>query len=197
MTLPTKTCSKCGVEKPLTSFSGRQKTCVDCIQAAKARTQERKEAVAYSPDLAAKICDLIALRTPVAKIVEMAGMPTARQLAAWRRGHAEFRDAYDMAREQRADARSDRVDEILDDLRAGKIEAPSARVLIEAELKLAAKENPARYGDVTRADVTVRPGAPIEKPNTAAWLDKVLGVSVVASNVVPLLPAPPDEEAAA
>jgi hypothetical protein len=59
-----------------------------------------------------------------------------------------------LAREQRADARSDRVDEILDDLRAGKIDAPSARVLIEAELKLAAKENPGRYGDATQIDVT-------------------------------------------
>src|SRR5262249_29968207 len=105
--------------------------------------------------------------------------------------------AYDLAREQRADARSDRVDEVLDDLRAGKIDAPSARVLIEAELKLAAKENPARFGDRTVADITLRPGAPVEKPNTAAWLDKVLGAGAVASNVIPLLPAPAKENDAA
>ena len=118
-----------------------------------------------------------------------------RQLSRWRRTIPEFRDAYDLAREQRADARSDRVDEILLDLRAGKITAADARVLIEAELKLAAKENPARYGDVTRADVTVRPGAPNEKPDTGAWLDKVLGAGAVASNVVRLLPAPKDDAA--
>ena len=158
----TKQCRKCGEAKPLLAFAGRQNTCIVCRDAAKAKTLDRKEAIRYSPELGAKICDLIALRTPVAKIVEMAGMPTARQLASWRRMHADFRDAYDLAREQRADARSDRVDEILDDLRVGKIDAPSARVLIEAELKLAAKENPLRYGDRTVADVTVRPGAPIE-----------------------------------
>ena len=124
-------------------------------------------------------------------------MPTVRQLSRWRRTIPEFRDAYDLAREQRADARSDRVDEILLDLRAGKITAADARVLIEAELKLAAKENPARYGDRTVADVTVRPGAPADKPNTAAWLDKVLGVAIKTDNVIPLLPAPKDEEDAA
>src|SRR5262245_24302265 len=154
----TKQCRKCGQEKGLLQCPRRPNTCQACIDLARAKTIEKKEAVAYSPELGAKICDLISLRTPVAKICEMAGMPTARQLAAWRRGHPEFRDAYDLAREQRADARSDRVDEILDDLRAGKIDAPSARVLIEAELKLAAKENPARFGDRTVADITLRPG---------------------------------------
>ena len=82
-------------------------------------------------------------------------------------------------------------------LAAGKITAADCRVLVETEIKMASRENPARYGDVTRADVTVRPGAPVEKPDTRAWLDKVLGAGAVASNVVRLLPAPKDEEDAA
>jgi hypothetical protein len=133
----------------------------------------------------------------VPDIAGMSGMPTARQIASWRRQHPEFRDAYEEARESRADARSDRIDQALNDLRTGKITAADCRVVVETELKLAARENPARYGDVTRADVTVRPGAPVEKPDTRAWLDKVLGAGAVASNVIPLLPAPLDEDAAA
>jgi hypothetical protein len=195
--MPTKPCTKCGVEKPLTAFNGRQKTCVDCVQAAKVRTLERKEAVAYSLALSERICDLVAMGSTITDIAVMSGMPTARQIASWRRQHLEFQDAYEQARESRADARSDRVDQALNDLRAGKITAADCRVIVETELKMAGKENPARFGDRTVADVTVRPGAPADKPNTAAWLDKVLGVAIKTDNVIPLLPAPKDEEDAA
>jgi hypothetical protein len=194
---PTKVCRKCSVEKPLLAFRGRQNTCAQCTDAAKARTMERKDHISYTPALGEKIADLVAMGSTVPDIAGMSGMPTARQIASWRRQHPEFRDAYEEARECRADARSDRIDQALNDLRAGKITAADARVVVETELKLAARENPARYGDVTRADVTVRPGAPVEKPDTRAWLDKVLGAGAVASNVIPLLPAPPDEDAAA
>lgn len=195
--MPTKPCAKCGVEKPLTAFAGRQNTCISCRDAAKARTMERKEHVAFTPALADKICDLIAMGSTITEVAAMSCMPTARQIASWRRQHPEFRDAYEQARESRADARSDRVDQALNDLRNGKITAADCRVIVETELKMAGKENPARFGDRTVTDVTVRPGAPVEKPNTGAWLEKVLGGVAAASNVVPLLPAPKDEEDAA
>lgn len=147
MTLPTKICAKCSIEKPLTSFAGRQRTCIDCVQAAKARTLARKEAVAWTPALGERICDLVSMGSTIAQIAEMAGMPTARQMAAWRRQHEEFHDAYEVARQARADARSDRVDRALNDLRAGKISAADCRVIVETELKLASKESPARYGE--------------------------------------------------
>ena len=155
-------CAKCGVEKPVTAFHSRQKTCIPCRRLPR-RARGKKGAVAYSPELGAKITDLIALRTPVAKMCEMAGFPTSRQLMRWRREHEEFRQAYDLAREQRADARCDKIDEALDDLRAGKITAADCSVIVETELKLAAKENPARFGDVTKVqqEVTGPNGAPL------------------------------------
>jgi hypothetical protein len=75
------------------------------------------------------------------------------------------------------------------------------RVIVETELKMAGKENPARFGDRTVSDITLRPGAPVEKFDTAAWIDRVLNVPPLkASNVIELkpLPAPgkePDREA--
>ena len=75
-------------------------------------------------------------------------------------------------------------------LRAGKIDAPSARVLIEAELKLAAKENPARFGDRSVADITVRPGAaaPESADVTKAWIARVVAGTPAGSNVIKLVP---------
>jgi hypothetical protein len=160
---PTKACRKCGEAKPLLAFAGRQNTCIACRDAAKARTLERKARIEYSPALAAKIADMIAMRVPVAKVAEMAGFPTQRQIASWRRTIPEFREMLEEARIARADARSDRVDQLLDDLVAGKIDHATARVAIEAELKLASKEAPARYGDVTKVqqEISGPNGAPL------------------------------------
>ena len=200
MTLPTKQCAKCQQTLPLTAFAGRQKTCITCVQAAKARSIERKEHIAFTPALADKICDLIAMGSTITEVAQMSGMPTARQMASWRRQHPEFRDAYEEARVSRADARSDRVDAALRDLAAGKITAADCRVLVETEIKMASRENPARYGDVTRADVTVRPGAPAPESAdvTKAWLARVVaGAAQVGSNVIKLVPhRVPDEEEA-
>jgi hypothetical protein len=159
---------------------------------------ERREALRYTPTLGAKICDLVAMRTPVTKIAEMGGMPTVRQLYAWRREHEEFRQAYDLAREQRAEARSDRIDEVLDDLKAGKIDAPTARVIIESELKLASKEAPARYGDVTKVqqEISGPNGAPlaIQVVDDASLIAAARWVADLLSraNKVPVLDLKPE-----
>jgi transposase-like protein len=163
MTLPTRTCARCGADKPLTAFNARQKTCVACAQAAKAKTLERKDAIAYTSELAERITDAIAAGVPVSELCEQSGMPTRRQLARWRRQHPEFADAYEQARIARADARSDAVDEALADLRAGKITAAGCRVIVETHLKLASKESPAKYGDAVKvqAEVSGPNGAPM------------------------------------
>jgi hypothetical protein len=196
-----KSCIKCGVEKELIQFAGRQLTCISCRDAQRQKTLERKDAVAYSPELGAKICDLIALRTPVAKIAEMAGMPTQRQLASWRRTIPEFRELLEEARIARADARSDRVDQLLDDLVAGKIDHGTARVAIEAELKLASKEAPGRYGDVTKMqqEISGPNGAPLAVQvvddasliKAARWVADMLA----RADAVPVIDVKPAEAA--
>ncbi len=160
----TKQCRKCLQTLPLLSFAGRQNTCTTCRDAQRARTVERKEHVAFTPALAEKICDLVSMGSTITEIAEMSGMPTARQIVSWRRRHEEFRDAYELARVARADARSDRVDQALRDLRDGKISAADCRAIVETELKLAALENPSRYNPATKVqqELSGPGGAPLQ-----------------------------------
>jgi hypothetical protein len=152
--MPTKICTGCNVEKKLIEFAGRQRRCISCAQAQRQRTMERKEALTFTPALGEKIVDAIAAGVSIAELCEQGGMPTARQLARWRRTIPEFAEAYEQARNARADARSDRIDEALNDLRKGKISAADCRVIVETELKMARVEAPNRYVEPTRSEVS-------------------------------------------
>lgn len=101
----------------------------------------------YSPELATRICDLVAQRVPVVKICDMDGMPDKATLYRWKRQHTEFCDNYARAREHRADARQDRIDEIVQQMVDGKIDPQTARVAIDAEKWQMGKEQPKRYSD--------------------------------------------------
>lgn len=196
--IPTKICAKCGVEKPVTAFHGRQRTCIACREAQRAKTIARKEVVAYSPELGARVAEVLA-DTPMHTLVAMAGMPTERTIHKWRLEHPEFAEAYELARIGRADSRGHQIDEALADLKVGKLDPQTAKVWIDTQFRLAAREHPARWGEKTIADLTLRPGKPDEKPDTDAWIDRVLGTAAAAGadNVVPLLPAPAKDEEAA
>lgn len=193
---PLKRCIACGESKVWSAFpAAGSDICRECVTAPTEPPSKPADgkalAVTYSPELGERIAELIAARVPMHEIAAMPGMPSDTTIYKWRLQHPEFAAALDIAREHRADARADMVDKHLADLRAGKIDAHSAKVLIEAELRLAGKEHPARYGERVTSDVTVRPGKAEDKPNTGAWIERVLGAGkAVASNVVPLLPAP-------
>jgi hypothetical protein len=199
---PTKFCRKCSAEKPLVAFRGRQNTCIQCVDAAKARTLERKDAISYTPALGEKICDLVSMGSTITEIAAMSGMPTARQIVAWRRRHEEFRDAYEQARVARADARSDRVDQALRDLRDGKISAADCRAIVETELKLAALENPGRYNPATKVqqEVSGPGGAPLAVHvvddasliQAARWVADILS----KADAVPVIDIKPEGKAA-
>jgi hypothetical protein len=165
-----KRCRVCSVDKPLLAFAGRQNTCLQCRDAAKARTQERKEAVAYSDAIAERVVDGIASGLTFAEICAPAGMPTVRQLTAWRRHHPELADAMDEARTHRATIRSDRIDETLADLRAQRITAADARTIIDAEMKLMALEDPARFNPATKVqqEISGPGGEPLQVQATVA-----------------------------
>jgi hypothetical protein len=166
---------------------------------ARAKTTAREEQIAYSVELGARVCEVLT-DTPMHMLVAMAGMPTERTIHKWRLLHPEFAEAYELARIARADSRGHKVDEHLSELKAGKLDPQTAKVLIDTELRLAGKEHPARWAEKTVADLTLRPGKADEKADTDAWLEKVLGpatVATTANNVIPLLPAPAREDDAA
>lgn len=193
--LPTRQCKKCGETKPLVAFVGKRTTCNACYDAMRAKTQERKESVAWSPGLGERIAEVLA-DTPMHVLVKMAGMPTERVIHKWRMQHPDFAEAYEKARIARADSRGHAIDEALDDLKNGRgMDQAVAKTWIDTQLKLAAKEHPQRWADKAMTDVTLRPGKPVEV-DTNAWLERVLGPPR-PSNVIDLKPLPANDEDAA
>jgi hypothetical protein len=206
MTLPTKVCATCEAEKPITAYNGKYRSCRDCAEKARLRkAAEKPEAkekrvarppVEYTSELGQRVCDLIAEGEAIVDICAKPGFPSARDIARWRVHHDEFAIALAAAKDTRADFRADTIHGYVREMKAGKLDPATGKACIDALRWLAGKDSP-RYADRTVSDVTLRPGAPNEKPDTGAWLDKVLGAGAVASNVIPLLPAPKDEEEAA
>jgi hydroxylamine reductase (hybrid-cluster protein) len=152
--LPTKACTKCSVEKPLTEYNGRQRTCRACVEAAKAKTLERKEAVAYTDALAERIVDALAAGMTIAEVCEQSAMPAPRQLRAWRRSNPDFHSACEQAEQASAAAHLDRAKQVLKDLEDKKLPGADAKTLFDGHMKLASTLNPHRYGAHATVDVT-------------------------------------------
>jgi hypothetical protein len=62
---------------------------------------------------------------------------------------------YARAREHRAEARADRIDDYIEQLLTGKLDANVARVAIDAEKWQASKEQPKRFGDRTEPEESI------------------------------------------
>jgi hypothetical protein len=198
---PTRTCKRCNEMKGIIEFDARRTTCRQCYQVAAAKRQERKERIEYSEAIHERIVDGVASGLTFAEICVPAGMPTVQQLIAWRRRHPELADAMDEARTHRATIRSDRIDETLADLRMQKISAAEARTIIDAEMKLMALEDPARFNPATKVqqEISGPNGAPLqvaESPfETARWLASLLHGTVRAA-ALPMTGTTPEQVAA-
>lgn len=105
-----------------------------------------------TPEIVDRICELVALCVPVAKICAMEGMPDKSTLYRWKREDADFRDKYARAREDRADARQDEIDDIVQKMLAGAIKPDAARVAIDAIKWQMGKEKPKSYGEKIQID---------------------------------------------
>lgn len=107
--------------------------------------------MAYSPEqrkeICERVCNGIMNRLPLRKICDQPGMPTKETVRVWLLEDADFSAQYARAREARADARSEFIDEITEEVKAGVLDPNAARVIIDAEKWQAGKENSKRYGD--------------------------------------------------
>lgn len=105
----------------------------------------------FTPVLAERVCELIAEGNSLHSIEQQDGMPSLATIMRWlNKQGAEFdafRANYARAREARADARFERIDKVVDDMRTGVIDPQQARVEIDAIKWQAGKENSRRYGD--------------------------------------------------
>jgi hypothetical protein len=180
MTDATKVCRRCNEAKPLLQYPGRRNTCQACIDAARAKTIEKKDAVTYTDALAERICDMLAAGMTVEAICAAAGMPTERQLSKWRRTIPEFDTACDQAMAAQADAHIAMAHDALVKLRKGDMPAADARTIVDGALKLAAAVNPRKYGGLrVQADLTSG-GQPLRQVSTLE-LAKALLVALPAA----------------
>lgn len=105
----------------------------------------------FSPELAERICALVASGSSIGRIAKMEGYPSDTTILRWLAQEGPdfdaFRAMYARAREFRADARFESIDDILDELRAKKVDPQAARVMIDAIKWQASKERPRSYGD--------------------------------------------------
>ena len=119
----------------------------------------------YSPDLAAKICDLIAEGESLRTIGEMEGMPARRTVRGWLEAHPQFERTYAIARRWWAQS----IEEELAEL-AGKSQQIAAnaaqagvnenaaiaalRCEIDSKKWLLSKIAPSVYGDRISQEIT-------------------------------------------
>jgi hypothetical protein len=167
---------------------------------AKAKAKSRKPIVrgtTYTPQIGDEICARIAACESLAKICAEPDMPSQRTVMTWQRENEEFRLNLKMAREHRADARSDAIDNLIRQVEQGELDPHAGRVAIDAHKWLAARENPGRYGDRLVSEHVIHTGPSMEPATeTTRWIERMLVISNeppadAPSNVValPLLPA--------
>jgi hypothetical protein len=107
----------------------------------------------YTPEVAQVICEQVAAGSNLLRICSDALMPNRDTIYKWLDSNPLFSDNYARAREKRADARFDKMDQVILDMRAGSIDASQARVEIDTLKWQAGKENWKKYGD--RQDVNI------------------------------------------
>ncbi len=105
------------------------------------------------------ICTLVACGMSVRKAVTAKGISSETFYEELTKND-DLAKRYASAREKRADARAEAIDDLAQRVIAGEIDPNAARVAMDAQKWLTARENPKRYGD--KLDVT---GVPANSVN--------------------------------
>lgn len=101
----------------------------------------------YNSEIVDRICAEIASGSNLNQLCQEDEYPAHSTVYKWLEEHSEFSDKYARARMRRADARSDRLDDLKRGVIQGLIPADAARVAADIEKWQAGKENSSRYGD--------------------------------------------------
>lgn len=101
----------------------------------------------YTPELGIEICVQIAEGKSLRSICKADDRPSMVTIFTWLDKHPEFLNHYTRAKEQQADASSEDITEIADEVRRGLIDPQAARVAIDAYKWTASKLKPKKYGD--------------------------------------------------
>lgn len=115
----------------------------------------------FDQALADEICDLIAGGSNLVRVCADPKFPTRSTVYNWFDANPAFFDRYARARKDRADWRSDRIDEVCQKVEAGIIGSQEARVIIDALKWQAGKEDQGKYGEKVTNEHTGANGGPI------------------------------------
>jgi hypothetical protein len=109
----------------------------------------------YSDEIAATICERIALGESLRAICHGDDMPSESMTYRWLASNHDFREQYSLARQIQADTKFDRVGDVAEDALRGVVDPLAARVFIDATKWQASRLAPKKYGDKIEID---RPG---------------------------------------
>ncbi len=115
----------------------------------------------YTPEIAEQICSRLTCGASVRSICDDDDMPSDTTVFRWLASIPAFREQYARARETRGDARFERIDDVVQDMRNGVIDSNQARVEIDAIKWQCGKEAPKRYGDKLTAELSGPDGGAI------------------------------------
>ncbi len=126
----------------------------DCAEFDHITCKARKYTMApksYTPEVGNKILELLTGGMSVLAISRLEGMPTEGTIRNWawnpEYSNQDFIANYARAREMGADHEFDRLEELEDQLEAGKLDPHAARVLIDSIKWRLSKKMPRLYGD--------------------------------------------------
>lgn len=106
----------------------------------------------YCEEIGEAICDELANGKSLIRVLkENDAFPSYSTVMKWLKNNPEFAEYYAEARSHQGDHDSDKVDDVAQQVREGKIDPASARVAIDAYKWSAAHRRPKKYG--TKIDV--------------------------------------------
>jgi hypothetical protein len=99
------------------------------------------------------LCEHVTLGKSLSNYCKKKNTPAVSTMLTWMINNPTYAEQYAHAREARADARADKIDDIVQQVLDKKIDPNAARVAIDAIKWQAGKEKPKRYGDKQTLDV--------------------------------------------
>lgn len=117
----------------------------------------------FTPELAAAICDRIAIGRSLRSVCEDVDMPSRESVRRWLRDHEEFRTQYADAHQERADAMFEDMLAIADD---ATLDPADRKVRIGMRQWAMARVAPKKYGQ--KVELTGNPDAPLVPTDTVA-----------------------------
>lgn len=110
----------------------------------------------YDFELIKDICISLSNGNKLPAILKGENMPARSTFFEWKRDNKEFSDLYVKVQQDKGELFIEEIDQTVEDLRHGKLDASSANVIIQTLKWKASKFYPKMFGDKVTLDHTIR-----------------------------------------